>query len=83
MVVSFNSLLFFVSLSQRWLFQYLCGQNLINERPPNGIRINIGNAMHSPVNGKTIPSRLRRHGLPKVIGKMAGKGFPQIAVGFQ
>lgn len=58
---------------QRWLFQYLCGQNLVNERPPNGFRINVGNSMPRPVNGKTVPTSLRRNGLPKIIGKLCEK----------
>lgn len=55
-------------LLQRWLFQYLYGQNLVNERPPNGFKLNVGNAMSGLVNGKTIPSSLRRNGLPKIVG---------------
>ncbi|KAL9959424.1 hypothetical protein ACROYT_G032747 [Oculina patagonica] len=55
------------SLKKRWLFQYLYGQNMVNERPPNGFKLNVGNAMSGLVNGKTIPSSLRRNGLPKII----------------
>jgi len=40
---------------------------LVNERPPNGFKINIGSAVTGLVNGKTIPSSLRRNGLPKSI----------------
>ncbi|KAK2571082.1 Inactive histone-lysine N-methyltransferase 2E [Acropora cervicornis] len=36
------------SLKKRWLFQYLYGQNLTNDRPPNGVRINVNNTMHRP-----------------------------------
>ena len=63
------SLLFSLYSLQRWLFQYLYGQNLTNDRPPNGVRINVNNTMHRPVNGKMIPPALRRNGLPKLIGK--------------
>nr|XP_058960412.1 inactive histone-lysine N-methyltransferase 2E-like isoform X1 [Pocillopora verrucosa] len=55
------------SLKKRWLFQYLYGQNLVNERPPNGFKINVSSPMNVPLNGKTIPSPLRRNGLPKII----------------
>ena len=65
----FCSLLFSLYSLQRWLFQYLYGQNLTNDRPPNGVRINVNNTMHRPVNGKMIPPALRRNGLPKMIGK--------------
>ena len=63
------SLLFSLYSLQRWLFQYLYGQNLTNDRPPNGVRMNVNNTMHRPVNGKMIPPALRRNGLPKMIGK--------------
>ena len=59
----------FFSHLQRWLFQYLCDQNMVNDRPPNGFKLNVGSPMGVPVNGKTIPSSLRRNGLPKIIGK--------------
>ncbi|KAJ7377586.1 Histone-lysine N-methyltransferase 2E [Desmophyllum pertusum] len=55
------------SLKKRWLFQYLCDQNMVNDRPPNGFKLNVGSPMGVPVNGKTIPSSLRRNGLPKII----------------
>lgn len=41
---------------------------MVNERPPNGFKINVGSAVTGLVNGKTIPSSLRRNGLPKIIG---------------
>lgn len=63
-----NHLYNFVFTLQRWLFQYLYGQNMVNERPPNGFKINVGSAVTGLVNGKTIPSSLRRNGLPKIIG---------------
>lgn len=55
------------SLKKRWLFQYLYGQNLVNERPPNGFKVNVSSPMNIPLNGKTIPSSLRRNGLPKIV----------------
>lgn len=61
------------SLKKRWLFQYLYGQNLTNDRPPNGVRINVNNTMHRPVNGKMIPPALRRNGLPKMIDPLPPK----------
>ena len=69
--VYLKSLLIFLLLFllQRWLFQYLYGQNMVNERPPNGFKLNASNAMSGLVNGKTITSSLRRNGLPKIMGK--------------
>lgn len=67
---------------QRWLFQYLYGQNMVNERPPNGFKLNVGSAVSGLVNGKTIPSSLRRNGLPKIIGMYICVEFPQGPVPF-
>ena len=41
---------------------------MVNERPPNGFKLNVGSAVSGLLNGKTIPSSLRRNGLPKSIG---------------
>ncbi|XP_015765665.1 PREDICTED: serine-rich adhesin for platelets-like [Acropora digitifera] len=58
---------FYGSLKKRWLFQYLCSQNLTNEKPPNGLSLIVSNPLNGSVNGKTIPSSLRRNTMPKIV----------------
>ena len=62
-------MLFSLSCCQRWLFQYLCNQSLTNEKPPNGLSLIVSNPLNGSVNGKTIPSSLRRNTVPKIVGE--------------
>ena len=57
-------------LLQRWLFQYLCEQKLVNNRPPNGFKVSVSSTISCPVNGKTVLSPVRRNGLAKIIGEL-------------
>ena len=52
---------------------------MVNERPPNGFKLNVGSGL---VNGKTIPSSLRRNGLPKIIGMYICVEFSKGSVPF-